>query len=444
MKQVWPLLKKPGKYNDPGFPNFSIAVSPKGKCVWRCRYSESVGGVRREASETFGQVQPEGVLADGVRIFDLDQAHEAAREWLAEQKDPTYAAQKAAERAAAKAKPLTLEEGFEEFLRMRRTKSKEPLASRTVESYRKTFNKHLVAAADWPLLSTSVQAWTGLLKSIDDKSPSRAMEAMAIVSGIYNYYEGQELPGLTRNPIRKVRMQRLFKSPPKRTGHATAIELQRLMTNIYSLRDPASRDLLLAYTLGGFRKSAGMRLRRSIVDFGAGVINVPEREPGWKGWYGAYPLNSQIFGILKARADALPADQDWLFPARHGTQKHRVDVRGGLKNASEGLDVVLISHDLRRTFAKVCDIVYPGNLALAGALLTHKWAIPERPQVGITLGYQPQAIEELRHASETVCNALLEIAGMLPMSDATAAALRQKGIDPAKLELDEIPEDDDE
>lgn len=444
MKQVWPLFKSAGEHIDPGFANFGVRVSPKGKSVWWARYSEGTGTERKQAEKTLGLVQYEGATADGVRILDLYQAHEAAREWIAEQKDPVFAAQKKAEREAAKAKPLTLEHGFEEYLQMRRTKRGDPLAETTKDSYRKTFDKHLAAAKDWPLLSTDARQWAKLLTGVAEKSVSRAQETMSIVSGIYTHYETLELPGLTRNPIRNVRRLRLFKAPPKRTRHAPPVSLPTLLANIWNLRNGASRDLLLVYALGGLRKIAGMRLRKSIIDFNVGVIHVPKGERGWKGWHGTYPLNSQVLGILRERAAAVELGHDWLFPARHGEGEHREDVRGSIENASKGLPFVLAPHDLRRTFVTVCDILYPSDVALAGALLTHRWAIPENPETNLTFGYQQRPLEELRHASDTVANAILEMAGILPMTDATREALARRGINADKLELVEADEDDDE
>jgi integrase len=266
---------------------------------------------------------------------------------------------------------------------------------------------------------------------------------MSIVSGVYTHYETLELPGLTRNPIRNVRRLRLFNAPPKRTRHAPPVSLPTLIRNIWGLRNGESRDLLLLYTLGALRKIAGMRLRKSIIDFNAGVINVPKGERGWKGWHGTYPLNSQVLGILRERAEATGPGTDWLFPARHGDGEHREDVRGSIEKASAGLPFVLMPHDLRRTFGTICDILFPSDVALAGALLTHRWAIPENPETSLTFGYQQRSLEELRHASDTVANAILEIAGVLPMTDATSEALRRRGINPEKLELVESDDGDD-
>jgi len=445
MRHVWPLTTQPGEHLDPGFPNFGIRVSPKGRCVWVIRFSSGTGKERKETSTTLGLVHGVGVEPDGVRILNLRQAHEAAREWLAEQKDPIYAAQQKAEREAAKAKPLTLGDGFAEYKRMRRTKRGEPLAARTIESYEKTFKTHLKKAENWPLLTTGTRAWALLIEEIAKQSPSRAMEALSLVSGIYTHYEVMELPGLTRNPIRNVRRLRVVQAPAKRKTHAPAVHLPKLIAGINAVRNPTSRDVLTCYLLGGFRKSAVMRLRRSIVDLESGVIDVPKGEPGWKGWFGKYPLNSQVWGILHERNKAMAPEHDWFFPARSEPKDHFKDVRGALQTACSGLPTVLMPHDLRRTFGTVCDLVYPGDVAISGALLTHKWALPESPETSITLQYQQRTMEDIRYASETVATAILEIAGILPLSDAIADALRRKGINPAQLELvDDVADEGEE
>ncbi len=464
MKQVWPLLKIEGQHKDPGFQNFGVMVSPKGKCVWTIRYSQGTlarkhleekkdgkATPRRNPETTLGLVQFEGSVADGSNILDLCQAQAAAREWIAEQKDPIYAARRRSEREAALAKPLTLRTGFEEYLKNRRTKRAAPLVDRTKKGYRQTFENHLSPAADWPLLSSTVLQWQELLVAIADKSPSRGMEAMNIVSGIYTYYETLELPGLTRNPIRKVRGLSLIMPPEKRESHVPPVNLPALVKSIQALRNGGSKDLLMCYTLGGFRRTAVMRFRRSIISFkkqteGA-VIRVPKGEPGWKAWYGKFPLNSQVAGILRARAEALPPGDDWLFPNRNkkgGVFPHMSNISGSCEIVSEEIGIKIQPHDLRRTFGAICDLMFPGDVALAGALLTHRWALPENPETSITLSYQKKPLKELRNASEVIANAMLEIAGRLPMTDETAAALRRKGIDPENMTMLDLPDDDDE
>lgn len=448
MRHVWPLLKTPGQHIDPGFANFGVRVSPKLKSVWVIRRSSGTGAARKEVTETLGLVQFPDSIPDGSNILDLVQAQAAAREWLAEQKDPVYAAKKRAERLKAGLKPLTLGDAFAEYKVERKTKRATSLSEQTIVSYDKTFKKHLAASANLPLLTTGVKEWKEIFKAINLVSPSKALEAMCIVSGVYTYFESVDHPGMVANPIRKVRLQRIVVAPKKREGHAEPVDLPKLVANIWVLRNKQSRDVLLCYLLGGFRKMSALRFRRSILTIKGGVIdvNVPPGERGWKSWTGTLPLNSQVAGILNERIAEMDRNGDtgdWLFPARHGTSKHSMGADSSLKIACEGLGLKkgLETHDLRRTFGTVCEMLYPGDVALLAALLTHKWAMPDDVKTKVTLGYQPRPMETLRHASETIANAILEIAGVLDMTDATKAALERKGIDPHRLVLIDYEDD---
>lgn len=442
MSHVWPLLKKPGEHIDPGRANFGIRVSPRGKCVWWAAWSNGTGKQRKSKSTTLGLVQPEYGVADGSRILDLAQALDTAREWTTEQSDPEYAERRRKEREAARARPLTMGEAYDTYKRQRRTKRGMPLAEATTDGYDKTWNVHFAEAKDWPVVSTGPDKWSKFIEDIGKKSPSAAMAAMAIASGIYDHQELLELEGLTRNPIRKVRKMRLVQKPAARTTHAEVVNLPALVRGIMDLRNKASRDVLLVCLLGGFRRTAACRLRRSIIDMDRRIIQVPIQEPGWKSWTGMYPINRHVFEILQARDQHPMPESDWFFPARHGVQEHIGDVRGSLENACKNLPKTLAPQDLRRTFGTICDLIYPGDVVIAGKLLAHKWALPDNPEVSITLRYQVHTIEELRYASEMVAGAILQIAGIEPMSAETAAALKRKNVSPESLALVEIEGDE--
>ena len=437
MKHVWPLLKKPGEHVDPGFANFGVRVSPKLKSVWWARYSEGTGKARKEASTTFGLVQFETARADGVHILDLFQAHAAAREWIAEQKDPAYAARRLREREAARARPLTLGDGFEEYLLLRQTRRQLPLADETKKAYRMTFDTHLAIAANWPLIGTGPREWLNLFAAIKQKSLSRANESMAIVSGIYTHYETLELPGLERNPIRNVRRTHNFGKPVPRETSAQAVDLPRLLEGILKCHRTQSRDALLVTLLTGMRNGAVCRLRYDEIDFKTGTLQVKKQATGWKGWHGRFPLGRQVMDIIRERQEAQAKKNvasPWVFPARHGKKEHMTTTRDALSLACERQGIPHLGpHDLRRTFSSMCGWLYPGDVGLSGALLAHRWALPESPETSITLSYQKKGLEQLRHASEEVASAILEIGGIDEMSPGTRALLVKWNIDPEKM-----------
>jgi integrase len=449
MTKVYGLAKKPGLHTDPGTPGFGLRVSPQGKAVWFIRASTGSGKARKEFNKTVGELVPLGEEADGVRWFDLEQARRAALTISSEEKLPEQDKQKLRLK-----KSSTLRSVLPEFLKNRRVRGrKTPLSEASKKNYQQVFDLYMTKCADWSLVEMqgAVRQWLEAVRDIaDNKSVSKAFAMMNLVSGVYDYLELHE--EVEKNPMRKVR--RLFeqKRPAKRESHVEAVNLPVFVQQAFAVRNKASRTALLLDIFSGLRKSALLGLKWDWLDLNAGIIKVPEQAPGWKGWHGSFQLGQESCRLLKKWREETANKSDWVFPARHGSQEHMVDIRGALSYACKGIEQQIILedgtvrlqdyclHDVRRTVGTIIALLYPGDVQLAGALLAHKWAIPDSPETDITLRYQSTRQQQL-HALDQVAAFVLEIAGTQPMSERTKAALDRVGIDPRSLKLETIDDE---
>lgn len=264
--------------------------------------------------------------------------------------------------------------------------------------------------------------------------------AMALISAIYDYLD--TLGTVDVNPIRRVRKMRLIGKPKKRETHIETLDLPLFVKQLFGLRNKHSADALKINLLTGWRSTAVLGMERKRVDLQARALTVEENDLGWKRWVGTYPINRYVLEILKAR-EAKASDSQYVFPARHGDKDHMQDVRGSAANASKGCSLVATPHILRRTFATVADIVFPGHVALHGALLAHKWATPDNPEAAITLRYTITK-ERLEAASNRIAAVILQIGGIEAMTEETLQLLHAAAVDVSNLKLVEIEGEEEE
>jgi hypothetical protein len=115
-----------------------------------------------------------------------------------------------------------------------------------------------------------------------------------------------------------------------------------------------------------------------------------------------------------------------------------VNPSGTLKTASFGVGWYVPAHDLRRTFATIADVVLDGNGRLIGLLLGHSQSGAQEGSAlvnPVTGKYLVRNMQGERESSRQVAEAILQIAGMLPMDDELAAKFKKRGVDIEQITL---------
>ena len=433
------LAREPGEHTDPGLAGFGMRVSPKLKAVWTVKCSIGSGKERKHHEATLGNVAKAGEKPDETTTLSLKQARENAQKWLDEKRLPAVVREQRARRANK-----TIANTLEEFLEHRRLRRKgHGLAESTKDYYREIYKYYLQECKDWPLVEMqySSREWLRIFEQAQQKSVARSNGAMTLVSGIYNFLEMND--DVDMNPIRKARGQQRIRKPEPRTSHVETLDLPRFVKQAATLRNKHSRDATRLFMLTGMRRLAVLAMKWSAIDFDAQTLAVGLDDPGWKRWDGKiYPLNDEAMVILRRRFDER-GSSDYVFPARHGGGAHMVDIRTAIAQASEGCSTVATAHILRRTFATMANIVFPGDVVLAGSLLAHKWALPKMAEAAITIKYTI-ATARARAASNRIADVILQIGGERPLTEATIALLDNAAIDVSAFKVAVIPEDEDD
>lgn len=437
-KRAWALAKQPGEHTDPALPGFGMRVSPKLKAVWTVKCSVGSGKDRQYHEATMGLVVSPKELPDGVNTLNLEQAKAKAKAWLDEKRMPAHERELRKQRGAK-----TLANMLEQYLDERVTKASNKLSEATKQYYRDVYARYLQECKDWPLVDLQYghRQWEDVIRTACVRSAAWGNGAMALVSGIYDELYADSIVEV--NPIRRVRKNvRKHIKIKQRDSHVHTLDLPKFVKQLFELRNQNSADALKLFLLTGMRNTAVLGMRRSQLDFAQRRVKVTTEDLGWKRWEGEHPLNRYAMEILRKRNLAV-GDSEYFFPARHGAQKHMVDVRSSAAIASKDCETVATAHVLRRTFGTMANVIFPGDVALHAGLLTHRWALPDDAKTAITLKYTVTK-ERVEAASNRIASVILQIGGIEPITAETLQMLHAAAIDTSNLKLIEMEDEEGE
>lgn len=432
-ERAWPvsralaLAREPGKHSHPTVPGFFIRVSPQGKAVFGYRFKDKFG---KEQSGTVGKV---GAVSNGAE-YSLEDAlarYQSIRDY---------------HESLGNTDGLTLEKAFRTWIKDHKKKGGGDLAAETVGYYTDGYERYFQEKFGSLMLAPlTTEKWMEILKTVKARSPSQARGLMWMWRSIYEHYI--ELEVLSRNPLSKRTIRDNFAGADTkkvRTSHVPAIDLPRFVNNIETITGKRNRIATWLLTLTGWRHSAVLRMRWEDVDMEKGVYNVREGYVGWKGYVGEVALSDYALGYLdELRKDPRYGGREWIFESRHSdSAPHMVCIRGSVKKAATGLTYKVTPHDLRRSYVTLGDMVANGNLRLVGFLVGHKKGNTGFDGNAITGGYAMRDMKLERAMANAIGEAILEIAGLLPLSDTVENMLASRGITPDMLVLQEIEDDD--
>jgi len=443
-------FKKPGRKTDANPTSLQLRVSPLKKAVWYYRFRDKLG-VLREGTLKFEAVEANG---DGRTTLDYEQAKAEVRRIKLD------STKSESERRADSDRTHfhTLEDGFQYYLRNRKTLKDKPLAHSTRVDYEKVFKSYLrknllekegfrTPPAQWVMSETEVMQWQQLLYKIQESSLAKARNCQSIISGIYGL--GVALQVLQSNPIANIRYLRTLPKLPAKKRHVDTVNLRKFFLAIDTeLVRQASKDAVWLVAMTGMRLQAALGLRWEQVNFDEGFYFVEPNQSGWKGFTGILPLSDFVLERLKCRKALRKKDDGgFVFPAHHGTSaEHQTRLDDALKTVFKEFSFKATAQDLRRTYATVAALCFDDNTRKVGALLTHNWAVSVEGMVvtrdAITRLYIRDVVRRLRKSANMVADFMLELAVLRELSPRTKAILQEN--DPEHLRLIALSPDNEE
>jgi integrase len=273
--------------------------------------------------------------------------------------------------------------------------------------YRVAIEKYLVDWADKPLRDIQPEAIERKHRAIADEvqRAGRAYRgqvianfSMATLRILWNF-AADRIDDLPRNPVG--RLKRAWFPELKRERHVKADQLPAFYRAVMDLPNPIQRDFLLLLLFYGLRFSEAASLTWDDVDFTTGVIRIPAARTK-AGRKLDLPLVDPIHSMLVARRN-LGRDR-YVFPG-HSKSGHIADLQGPFRQIEAATGIKVSAHDLRRTFATVCEETEITPFQLK-CLLNHS--------IGrdVTSGYVQLSAPRLREAATKVANRMKELCGI--------------------------------
>ena len=298
---------------------------------------------------------------------------------------------------------MTLEQAFNLYLKQRKLK---PLSIATYHHCINTF------IADWkskPIFEISKKDVFDRFIKLTEYSPSQANLTLKMFGSIWRFAQvhcsTDENPILKHNTIDVIPAKRGWNKNKVRTRHLDESNIHTFYNAVLnyfterSLYEDASknatRDLTLFIMYTGCRRNEAQTLMWENVDMENGLFVFKDPKNGDDH---LLPMGDHLFEIIKQRYEL--RSNDFVFPSSNmsaKTNNHISGAQGMLKTISEQTGIQISLHDLRRTFATICNNLDYGPYTIK-RLLNHRSGAKN----DVTGGYVQVSIKKLRLAMNDI------------------------------------------
>jgi len=313
-----------------------------------------------------------------------------------------------AEKAAAKARTITLGEVLDDYLAARGDK----LKPRTREQYRDMIEARRkddspLAFADWrnkrvaDITSELVQRRHRDLS--DGHGPAWANLAMRVLRLLINYAsmrfdDGSGKPLIATNPVKRLGQARLWNDVERRQTVLRVEDMPTWREGLGAIR-AVGRDYLLLVLLTGLRRREAASLKWADVDLEkTRTLTVRDTKNSRDH---VLPLSTQLLDLLARRRAA--TEGPFVFPGRKA-DTCLVEPKTLTTAVAKACGVHTSVHDLRRTFATTAERLDISSYAVK-RLLNHVTT------GDVTAGYIVTDIERLRRPMQAISDFLFRATG---------------------------------
>lgn len=305
-------------------------------------------------------------------------------------------------------KTITLNEVYMDYMLARKS-----LKLSTRRDYKTCIEVYL---KDWmykPMLDISRDMVESKHKEISEKSEARANLAMRFLRALFNFAaEYRDAKGrvvIADNPVRRLSAKKIWNKVKLRSNYVQPHQLKAWWDAVWTLKNDTSRgstqdresvrDYLLVLLFTGLRREEALSLTFENINFNSKTLKIFDTKNRSDH---ELPLSDFLFDLF-ARRKAVSTG-NWVFPGS-GKLGRIIDPRKLMQKVEEISGVTFTSHDMRRTFATIVNMLGDSiSYYTVKRLLNHKTA-------DVTAGYVQHNPEKLREAMQAVTNFILQSVG---------------------------------
>jgi integrase len=224
-----------------------------------------------------------------------------------------------------------------------------------------------------------------------DRHHTTANNAMQLLRAIYNYAQltNESLP---LNPVKILSRGKSWFKQNVRKSVIKPTQLKTWYQTVMLVENSAVRDFLCLLLFTGMRKSEGLSLEWSNVDFNEKTLAVPDTKSGNPL---EIPMSDYVYDLLKERQKRTGKSK-WVFPST-GKTGHLVEPKKAIAQVANKSGIKFMLHDLRRTFVTIAESLDISSYAVK-QLVNHK------PSRDVTAGYIVMTVDRLRAPMQKIAN----------------------------------------
>ena len=297
---------------------------------------------------------------------------------------------------------MTVKQAFSLYLKQRKLKQL------SINTYNHCLDSFL---SDWkskPIFEITKKEVFDRFIKLTEYSPTQANLTLKMFGSIWRFAQvhcsSDENPILKHNPVDVIPAKRGWNKAKVRTRHLDESNIHTYYSAVLnyfterSLYDDASknaaRDLVLFIMYTGCRRNEAQTLKWENVDMEKGLFVFKDPKNGDDH---LLPMGNHLFEIIKQRYEL--KSNEYVFPGSNMSTgaKHISGAQGMLKTIGEQTGIEISLHDLRRTFATICNNLDYGPYTIK-RLLNHR----SGARNDVTGGYVQVYIKKLRLAMNDI------------------------------------------
>lgn len=297
---------------------------------------------------------------------------------------------------------MTFSQAFDLYLKQRKLK---PLS---ISTYNHCIDKFLSDWKDKLIFEISKKDVFDRFIKLTEYSPTQANLTLKMFGSIWRFAQvhcsTDENPILKHNPVDVIPAKRGWNKTKTRTRHLDESNIHTFYNAVLnyfterSLYDDSSknavRDLVLFIMYTGCRRNEAQTLKWENVDIEKGLFVFKDPKNGDDH---LLPMGDHLFEIIKQRYEL--RRNEYVFPGSNmGSEaKHISGAEGLLRTIGEQTGIQISLHDLRRTFATICNNLDYGPYTIK-RLLNHRSGAKN----DVTGGYVQVSLKKLRLAMNDI------------------------------------------